>query len=201
MRQGRMIFAVLALCATTVWLSGCKPTYIKAKTRVIDAQSITNFEDLVLLVRDPDNAAPSERSRAESLRQGALAFSALRELDFSLYGDPNNPFTIFMLAVSQVGNGSTFPEPTELAIYTTAGHQQGETTRNGYADIRFGPEGPVYTTNLPDTFFEMTVSDVYENQGDRMASGTFSMIARNKDDQNDTQRLLVMDGAFITRVK
>ena len=106
-----------------------------------------------------------------------------------------------MLVAESDNSSGNFPNPTEITIQTSARQRPGETTNNGYAEIRFGTSGQVYTTNLPDTFFEITVADVYQNEGELTASGTFNLIARNKDDQNDSQRLLVMDGAFITKVK
>ena len=193
-KQG-MLFGVIGVALLA---GGCKPAYVTAKTLLIN--SMPNRDQSVALVRDADDLSAPDKDKARHLREQAFSFTAQKEKDFSLYGGPTGPFTLLLVAESDNASGN-FPNPTEITIQTSARQRPGETTNNGYAEIRFGTSGQVYTTNLPDTFFEITVADVYQNEGELTASGTFNLIARNKDDQNDSQRLLVMDGAFITKVK
>ena len=190
---------VLGSIGLVLLAGGCKPAYVTAKTKVID--SMTNRDFMVALVQDKDDLSAPDKAKADTLRSGAFSFAADKEKDLSLFGGTSGPFTVLLVAESLNTVGNTFPNPTEITIQTSGRQHPGETTNSGFAEIRFGTAGPVYTTNLTDTFFEFHVADVYQNQGDWTASGTFNLIARNKDDQNDAKRLLVMDGAYITRVK
>ncbi len=200
MRYWRVVSPVLVgmLLGSAV---GCKsPQLVSAKTALVPASRTFSVGDTGILHESSDYAGRGVDD-AQQLRQQAKEFSAARQKDLTLYGPKSGPFKIYLLAESQNQPGSTFPEPTEFAIFTTSEHRPGETTQHGYAEIRFGAAGPTYSTDLPGGYFELTVSDVYEQEGDTIASGNFSMIAKNKNDQQDTNRLFVMDGAFITRVK
>lgn len=190
----------LALCVMVLGMcTGCRGArFIHAKAKVLSG--IGNRDQLISLLTSNNLTAP-EQSKADELRQDAVVFQAAREKDLEIYGDLNGPFTLHMLAVSQPSVISTFPLPVEIAVLTSGRQSPGETTRSGYAEMRFGSEGPVYTTDGGDGFFEFEVSAVYEDKGDKVASGTFTFIAHNKDDENDARRLCVMDGAYIARIK
>lgn len=200
MRIFRFVFVFLFCVFAAGVLPGCRSgaRFIHAKAKVI--QNIGNFSDAIELVRD-QGLSGADQPKADQLRQGAVSFYADREKDLNIYGDTGGAFTLLMLAVSQPQSSSTFPLPVEMAVYTSSPHSKGETTRNGYAEIRFGEGGPVFITNKNEGFFEFTVSDIFEEKGDKIASGTFSFIARNKDDDADARRLCIMDGAYIARIK
>ena len=203
MGRFRFVFFALSLIAAACLTSGCGARFIHAKTlEVTDALGLNPSNDIVNLVRGGDDLPADQQGKARELRDMSTAFYADKEKDLSIYGDLNGQFTILMLAVSQNSPGSTYPTPTEFEILTSMPHSKGERTSNGHAEIRFGSGGPVFTTDKPsDTLFEIEISDIYQESGDWIASGSFSMIAKNKDDNADTRRLFVMDGAFITKVK
>lgn len=199
LRRGLWIAGVLGVMALSV--SGCKTArLVSAKTALVRADRTFSIGDTGILHESADYAGRGVQDAAQ-LRHEATAFMAEREKDLTIYGPAQGPFKIYLLAVSQNQPDSTFPKPTEFAIFTTSDHRRGETTHSGYAEIRFGSAGPVYTTDIPGGYFELQVSDVFQEEGDTIASGTFSMIAKNKNDAHDTNRLFVLDGAFITRVK
>ena len=58
---------------------------------------------------------------------------------------------------------------------------------------------PVYTTDVNEGFFQIEVGSIYRDNNEDVASGRFSIIARNKNDLSDPQRLIIMDGVFIAR--
>lgn len=183
------------------FLTGCSGArFVTAKVKTIDIDTVGDFNHLKNLVRD-ENLPAADESKADHLRENAQDFHAYREKDLEIQGDRNGQFTIYMLAQSGPSISSTFPLPVQMAIYTSTPHQKGERTGTGYAQISFGDEGPIYRTDLNDCFFEFEVSDIYQQNGDSIASGKFSLIARNKDDLQDKTRLMVMDGAFIARIK
>ena len=194
-RNSVLVLGILGLAL----LSGCKPTFVTANTKVIN--SMPNRDLTVSLVQDKEDLHPAEKVKADQLRQGTFSFAAVDEKDFSLFGSPQGPFTVLLLAESNNGSGDTFPNPTEITIQTSGQQSPGQTITAGFAEIKFGAQGPVYTTNLADTFFEFGVADIFQREGDQTASGSFSLIARNKNDSSDARRLLVMDGAYIVRVK
>ena len=189
----------LGVIGLALLANGCKPSYVTAKTTVLN--DMPNRDFTVALVQDTSGLSAPDQEKARFLRERAFSFAANEEKDLNLYGTTSGPFTVLMVAESQNTSGNTFPNPTEITIQTSGRQHPGETTNSGFAEIRFGTAGPVYTTNLADTFFEFQVADVFRNEGDLNASGTFNLIARNKDDEDDTKRLLVMDGAYIARVK
>ncbi len=182
-------------------LSGCNsPRFITANVKTISMDNVPDFSHLVTLVQDAGLSAADD-AQAANLRQNTQLFAAQSEKDLDVSGDRHGDFTIHMLAVSSPATSSTFPLPVEMVIDTTSPHHKGQQTTNGFAEIRFGTGGPVYRTDLNNCFFEFEVSDVYNENGDDIASGKFSFIARNKDNLQDKTRLLVMDGAFIARIQ
>lgn len=203
MRKTRIVVYCLSMMAGAFLVSGCGARFITAKTlEVTNATGLNPSNDPVALVRYPDNLPADQQVKAQELRDMSIEFFADREKDLNIYGDLDGSFTLFMFAVSAYPSSSTYPEPVEFAIYTSSPHTKGQKTQDGYAEIRFGGAEPVFTTDRPsDTFFEFEVSDIYMEEGKWIASGTFSMIAKNKNDNTDTRRLFVMDGAFITKIK
>jgi hypothetical protein len=157
-----------------------------------------DFPRTVEWVRD-DGLDAVEAAHAAALRANAFEFWAQDRMDVDVTFTSTDMVRVDLLAESINSSGSTYPDPTEIVIQTTTPHRIGQTTNDGLAEIRFGAGGPVFTTQGPDTFFEFEVSSVYEDGGENVASGTFSLIARNRDDASDLRRILVMDGAFILR--
>jgi hypothetical protein len=197
------ILCVLGLMAAVFLTSGCGARFIHAKTvEVSNAFCLHPANDPVGLVRGDESLPIDQQVKAQELRDMSTEFYAEKEKDLDIFGDLDAQFTIRMLAVSKNQNVSTYPTPTEFQIVTSSPHSKGETTQNGSVEIRFGNSSKVFTTDRPTgTFFELEISDIYQERGDWMASGIFSMIARNKNDSADTTRFFVMDGAFVTKIR
>ncbi len=200
MKELRILGCFLVMVFMVGTMTGCKGArFITAKVKSMEAADITNLDQLKYLMTTDTFPAP-DQLKAEQLRENVQVFNAVKEKDFFLYGDPAGEFTIHLLAVSTEQPQSTYPLPVEISFFTSARHNVGQSTTNGYAEIRFGNDGPVYTTNLSDTFFQFEVSAIYNENGDKIAAGKFNFVARNKDDLTDTKRLVVMDGAYIARL-
>lgn len=201
MRYLKFCLIVVGVIAASYIFSACQNVrLITALVKTIDVANIADQNLLIQLIGN-ENLLPAEQAKADDLRNDTVRFGAVKEKDLEIYGDLGGDFTVYMLAVSKPSDTSTFPLPVEMAIYTTSAHKVGDSVTNGYAEIRFGDGGPTYTTNLADTYFKFKIASVSQENGDNIAVGTFSFIARNKDDAADTKRLIVMDGNFITRIK
>ncbi len=96
-------------------------------------------------------------------------------------------------------------EPSGMFIDVTGGAVIGQRTNRGYAEIYFGGIGPIFKCEggtypwhanihhpARDTFFELEITD----RDTENTSGTFSCLARNKDDANDPRLLIILDGLF-----
>ncbi len=99
-------------------------------------------------------------------------------------------------------------EPSGIFIDVTGGAAVGQRTNQGYAEIYYGGSGPIFKCEggtypwhanihnpARDTFFELEITD----RDSENTSGTFTCLARNKDDANDTRLLIILDGLFSMR--
>jgi hypothetical protein len=201
MKIYKMMLISLTMFAIGVMLTGCKGArFITAKVKSVEASTLTNMDQVKYLMTTDVFPAP-DQVKADQFRENTQTFYANKEKDFEVYGDTTGDLTVHMFAVSAPQATSTYPLPVEISLFTSSAHKVGQKTTHGYAEIRFGTDGPVYTTNLSDTFFQFELSAVYNENGDKIASGKFNCIARNKDDPTDTKRLIIMDGAYIARIK
>lgn len=96
-------------------------------------------------------------------------------------------------------------EPSGIFIEVSGGALIGQRTNRGYAEIYYGGSGPIFRceggtypwhVNIHDpsrdTFFELEITD----RDSENTSGTFSCLARNKDDATDTRLLVILGGLF-----
>jgi hypothetical protein len=108
--------------------------------------------------------------------------------------------------------GNQFPRPTYLQIQTNGAVIEGAKNTDGFAEIKFGEDGPVYRCEgrpnqifwddhilspQSDTFFEFTLTS-YDPSTHGLGA-QFQCLARNASDPSDNRLLLVMLGSvFMT---
>lgn len=197
------LFRFLMLVAVpVVMLSGCKAN-ITATT--YNVENINDFDQtkVVTTLGWPDlQGSPESSAYAQMIRNTGEKFKAEKEMDVKVYGDHTDGMTVLMLAESLNVNQDKFPQPTEILIETQSRHKVGEKTSNGRMEVRFGLQGPVFTSQAPGglTRFELTITSLEHKNGERWITGFYQGFLRNKDNEEDNRALFVVNGVINQRV-